>query len=148
VKKRETVANQECAADNRTQCLPDPAAVRDDSSQRSLAPLLILLGLAIVINYADRGNLSIAAPVIKTELQLSATQLGLLFSAFFFTYTALQFVVGGIVDRLGASRVLSAGLLIWSAATMAMGFAGGFVALLILRLVLGVGESVAFPCTS
>ena len=123
-------------------------AVGDDSSQRSFAPLLILLGLAIVINYVDRGNLSIAAPVIKNELQLSATQLGILFSAFFYTYTALQFVVGGIVDRLGASRVLSAGLLIWSVATIAMGFGGGFVALLLLRLALGVGESVAFPCTS
>jgi len=126
----------------------ESGAARDDLSQRSFAPLLVLLGLAIVINYVDRGNLSIAAPVIKNELKLSATQLGVLFSAFFFTYTALQFVIGGIVDRLGASRVLSAGLLIWSVATIAMGFAGGFAALLLLRLALGVGESVAFPCTS
>src|SRR5215470_14927235 len=117
-------------------------------SQKSFAPLLVLLGLAIVINYVDRGNLSIAAPVIKSELHLSTTQLGVLFSAFFYTYTALQFVVGGIVDRLGASRVLGAGLLLWSLATMAMGFSRGFLALLALRLLLGVGESVAFPCTS
>src|SRR5499426_2963872 len=123
-------------------------AARDAFSERSFAPLLILLGLAIVINYVDRGNLSIAAPVIKNELRLSATQLGLLFSAFFYTYTAMQFVIGGIVDRLGASRVLSAGLLVWSVATIAMGFAGGFIALLALRLLLGIGESVAFPCTS
>src|SRR5262245_46374538 len=125
-----------------------PGAAGDDLSQRSFAPLLILLGLAIVINYVDRGNLSIAAPIIKDELRLSATQLGILFSAFFYTYTALQFVVGGLVDRLGANRVLSAGLLIWSLATIAMGFAGGFAALLALRLLLGIGESVAFPCTS
>src|SRR5215813_1573091 len=115
---------------------PEPGAASDDFPRRSFAPLLILLGLAIVINYVDRGNLSIAAPVIKDELQLSATQLGVLFSAFFYTYTALQFVVGGIVDRLGASRVLSAGLLIWSVATIAMGFSGGFLALLTLRLLL------------
>src|SRR5215467_9421672 len=107
-------------------------AARDDASRQSVAPLLILLGLAIVINYVDRGNLSIAAPVIKDQLQLSATQLGVLFSAFFYTYTALQFVVGGIVDRLGAGRVLSAGLLIWSVATIAMGLVGGFAALLAL----------------
>src|SRR5215467_10478426 len=123
-------------------------AVRSSSSRESFAPLLILLGLAIVINYVDRGNLSIAAPVIQSELELSATQLGVLFSAFFYTYTALQFVVGGIVDRLGASRVLSAGLLVWSLATIAMGFSAGFVTLLALRLLLGIGESVAFPCTS
>jgi MFS family permease len=126
----------------------ESGAVRSESPNESFAPLLVLLGLAIVINYVDRGNLSIAAPVIKSELQLSATQLGVLFSAFFYTYTALQFVVGGIVDRLGASRVLTAGLLIWSVATIAMGFVGGFAALLALRLLLGVGESVAFPCTS
>src|SRR5499427_4218355 len=123
-------------------------AARSNRERESFAPLLVLLGLAIVINYVDRGNLSIAAPVIKSELNLSATQLGLLFSAFFYTYTALQFVIGGIVDRLGANRVLSAGLLLWSVATIAMGFAAGFVALLALRLLLGVGESVAFPCTS
>ena len=123
-------------------------ASRDESSRQSFAPLLILLGLAIVINYVDRGNLSIAAPVIKNELRLSATQLGLLFSAFFYTYTALQFVVGGVVDRFGANRVLSAGLVLWSLATIAIGFAGGFAALLVWRLLLGVGESVAFPCTS
>jgi MFS family permease len=117
-------------------------------SQRSFAPALVLLGLAIVINYVDRGNLSIAAPLVQTELALSATKLGILFSGFFYTYTALQFVVGGIVDRFGANRVLSAGLLLWSLATIATGFAGGFIVLLSLRLLLGVGESVAFPCTS
>jgi MFS transporter, ACS family, D-galactonate transporter len=127
---------------------PSFGAARDDALRQSFAPLLILLGLAIVINYVDRGNLSIAAPIIKNELKLSATQLGLLFSAFFYTYTALQFVVGGVVDRFGANRVLSTGLVLWSLATIAMGFAGGFIALLTWRLLLGVGESVAFPCTS
>src|SRR5215475_3933686 len=127
---------------------PSFGAARNDTLRHSFAPLLILLGLAIVINYVDRGNLSIAAPIIKNELKLSATQLGLLFSAFFYTYTALQFVVGGVVDRFGANRVLSTGLLLWSLATIAMGFAGGFIALLAWRLLLGVGESVAFPCTS
>src|SRR5215467_10562738 len=117
-------------------------------SEESFAPLLVLLGLAVVINYVDRGNLSIAAPVIQSELKLSATELGVLFSAFFYSYTALQFVVGGWVDRLGASRMLGAGLLVWSVATIAMGFSGGFLTLLVLRLLLGVGESVAFPCTS
>jgi MFS transporter, ACS family, D-galactonate transporter len=116
--------------------------------QPSFTPALILLGLAIVINYADRGNLSIAAPIVQTELRLSATQLGFLFSAFFYTYMALQFVVGGVVDQFGANRVLAAGLLVWSLATVATSFAGGFAALLAFRLLLGVGESVAFPCTS
>ena len=118
------------------------------SSERSFTPALLLMGLAIVINYVDRSNLSLAAPILKTELKLSATQLGFLFSAFFYTYTALQFVVGGVVDRFGANRVLSAGFFLWSLATVATGFVGGFGVLLACRLLLGVGESVAFPCTS
>lgn len=125
-----------------------PAVSREAKAQKSFAPAMVLLGLAIVINYVDRGNLSIAAPLVKSELTLSATELGFLFSAFFYTYTALQFVIGGVVDRFGANRVLSAGLLLWSVATIATGFAGGFASLLVLRLLLGAGESVAFPCTS
>src|SRR5947209_640021 len=125
-----------------------PAGAVGKSNQKSFAPALILLGLAIIINYVDRGNLSIAAPLIKGELHLSATQLGILLSAFFYTYTALQFVVGAVVDRFGANVTVSAGFLLWSLATLATGFAGGFAALLALRLVLGIGESVAFPCTS
>jgi MFS family permease len=125
-----------------------PVAMNKPPLQRSFFPALILLGLAVVINYVDRGSLSIAAPLIREELRLSATQLGILFSAFFYTYTALQFVVGGIVDRFGANLVLSVGLFLWSLATIATGFVGGFAGLLVLRLILGVGESVAFPCTS
>src|SRR6266851_5933422 len=127
---------------------PASAGLPQAKSQPSFAPALVLLGLAIVINYVDRGNLSIAAPLVQTELALSASKLGILFSGFFYTYTVLQFVVGGIVDRFGANRVLSAGLLLWSLASIATGFAGGFIVLLSLRLLLGVGESVAFPCTS
>ena len=117
-------------------------------SQPSFTPALVLLGLAIVINYIDRGNLSFGATLVQTDLRLSATKLGVLLSGFFYTYTALQFIIGGVVDRFGANRVLSAGLSLWSLATIATGFAGGFVMLFSLRLLLGVGESVAFPCTS
>ena len=118
------------------------------ASQPSFTPALVLLGMAIVINYIDRGNLSFGASLVQKDLGLSATKLGVLLSGFFYTYTALQFVIGGVVDRFGANRVLSAGLLLWSLATIATGFAGGFVMLFSLRLLLGVGESVAFPCTS
>ena len=124
------------------------AAASDRIIQRSFMPALLLMGLAIVINYVDRGNLSIAAPLIKNALNLSATQLGVLFSAFFYTYTALQFVIGAVVDRFGANLTLTAGFFVWSLATIATGFAGSFAALLVLRLMLGIGESVAFPCTS
>ena len=107
-----------------------------------------LLAAALLINYVDRGNLSIAAPLLKDELQLNPWQLGLLFSAFFWTYTALQFVIGWLVDRVEATVVIAGGFLIWSAATMTTGFVHGFLMLLIMRLMLGIGESVAFPACS
>jgi MFS family permease len=127
---------------------PASSANAKSSWQPSFTPALILLGLAIVINYVDRGNLSFAATNIQTELKLSSTALGFLLSAFFYSYMVMQFVIGGVVDRFGANRVLTAGLLVWSLATLATSFAGSFIALLGLRLLLGVGESVAFPCTS
>ena len=118
----------------------------DESRElRAFAPALILLAICAVINYVDRGNLSIAAPLLKDELRISATQLGILFSAFFWTYTALQLVSGWTVDRFDVNRVIAAGFLLWSLATAATGLARGFTMLLGMRLMLGVGESVMVP---
>ena len=116
--------------------------------RRSFAVPLFLLALSVFINYIDRGNLSIAAPLLKKELGISASQLGILFAAFFWTYTAMLFVCGWLVDRFDVNRLLAAGFLLWSVATAATGLVHGFAMLLIMRLALGVGESVAFPCYS
>lgn len=110
--------------------------------------VLLLLGASVFINYIDRGNLSIAAPTIKDELGLTASQLGFLLSAFFWTYAGFQPVAGWLVDRFDVNRVLALGFLIWSAATATTGVVHGFVALLGVRLVLGMGESVAYPSYS
>jgi len=116
---------------------------------RKLGPFalpLLLLILSVLINYIDRGNLSIAAPLLKDELGLSASQLGILFSAFFWTYTVMLFVCGWFIDRFDVNRVLAWGFLLWSLATAATGVVHGFTILLAMRLLLGIGESVAFPC--
>ncbi|MGH9510518.1 MAG: MFS transporter [Terriglobales bacterium] len=113
-----------------------------------IAPWLALLTLSILINYIDRGNLSLAAPLLKDELHLSPWQLGILFSAFFWTYTALQFAMGWLVDRFEVNVVFAAGFLIWSLATATTGLVRGFTLLLVMRLILGIGESVAFPSAS
>ncbi|HVN70338.1 MAG TPA: MFS transporter [Candidatus Binatia bacterium] len=115
---------------------------------RPVTAMLVLLGLAILINYVDRGNLATAATLIKAELRLNASQLGFLLSAFFITYVPMQPVVGWLVERYGASRVLLAGFLVWSFATVVTGLTAGFVALFGCRLLLGVGESVSFPATA
>src|SRR5258708_8618139 len=104
--------------------MPRPA---DDSrSLAAFAPALVLLAICLLINYVDRGNLSVAAPLLKKELGLSASQLGILFAAFFTTYTAMQFVVGWLVDRFDVTLVLAARFLLWSLATAITAFAGGF----------------------
>ena len=110
--------------------------------------VLILLGLSVFISYIDRSNLSIAAPMVKDELHLSASQLGVLLSSFFWTYASLQLVSGWLVDRLNVNWVFTCGFFLWSVATIAIGLANGFFLLLVFRLVLGIGESVAYPSYS
>jgi len=102
----------------------------------------------VLINYVDRGNISVAGPLLKQEFQLSSSQLGILFAAFFTTYTAMQFIIGWLVDRFNPNRILAAGFLLWSLATATTGVVRGFVLLLAMRLILGIGESVAFPVCS
>ena len=110
--------------------------------------LVFMLAAVLFINYADRGLLSTAAPLLQPELHLTDSQLGLLFSAFFWTYTCAQIPVGWIAERYGAGRVLAAGLLLWALATALVGVVTGFVMLMALRMLLGIGESTGFPCVS
>ena len=116
-------------------------------SRRTTA-MVIFVGISVFINYIDRGNLSTAATLVKHELHLSATQLGFLLTAFFITYMPMQPVVGWLVDTFTASRVLVAGFVVWSLATILSGFAEGFALLFACRLLLGLGESVSFPSMS
>jgi len=111
----------------------------------------IVLGLLVVsigVNYIDRGALSVAAPFLSGDLHLSKTQLGELFSTFFWTYAAFQLVAGWLVDRYDVRWVLAGGFLIWSLATTFTGLVGSFGALFSLRLLLGMGEAVAYPSYS
>ncbi len=110
--------------------------------------IVILLAAALCINYVDRGAVPTAAHLIQDELGFSPAQLGLLFSAFFWTYSVLQFPVGWVAERYGAQRILAVGLGLWACATILVGFAHSFAALLLLRLLLGIGESAGFPCVA
>lgn len=110
--------------------------------------LVFLLAVALLISYVDRGNLATAAPLIKQELGLDEAQYGILASSFYWTYVAFMVPVGWATERFGAHRVLTAGILLWSVATLLTGFASGVMGLLLLRLLLGAGESAVFPTTS
>ena len=110
--------------------------------------VLGLLVISIAVNYIDRGTLSVAAPFLSSELRLNQTQLGVLFSTFFFTYAAFQLVAGWLVDRYDVRWILGLGFLLWSLATLFTGLVSTFGALLLLRLLLGMSESVAYPSYS
>lgn len=110
--------------------------------------IVLLLGAAIFLNYVDRGAVGIAAPRMQGDLGLSDEAYGVVFSAFFWVYGPVQIFVGWLCDRFNVYRLTAIGLLVWAASTLVMGFAGGFVSLLVLRVMLGVGESISFPASS
>ncbi len=110
--------------------------------------LFALLCISVWINYIDRGTLSVAAPSLRPELALGPTEMGILLSAFFWTYSLMQPIAGWLVDRYDVYKVYAAGFGLWSAAVMAAGFTHTLTGLLITRLVLGAGESVAYPSYS
>jgi MFS family permease len=109
---------------------------------RGLVPVL---GLAVILNYVDRANLATAAPLVQSELALSPAQIGLLLSSFFWVYAPAQVLAGWLVHRFDIRIVLAAGLALWALATLMTGLAAGFASILLLRLILGLGESVMFP---
>jgi MFS transporter, ACS family, D-galactonate transporter len=112
--------------------------------------VLTLLVISIFINYIDRSNLSVAAPLLKQELGLTDYQLGKLLSSFFLTYGLLQLfgLAGWLVNRYSVGVVLATGFFLWSGATALTGILTSFIALYSVRLVLGAGESIAYPCYS
>jgi MFS family permease len=115
------------------------------TEKRTPIALVALLSFALLINYVDRGSIGIAAPLIQTEFNLSASQMGWVLAAFFWAYAPMQPLMGWLADRIGAERVLVSGFCIWSIATVLTGLATGFAMLFAFRLLMGTGESVAYP---
>ncbi len=107
--------------------------------------MLALVFLATTINYVDRSNLSIVAPFLSKELGLGPVQMGLLFSAFAWSYAVANLPGGWLVDRFGSRIVYAAAQFAWSAATLGLGLVSGFTALFGLRFAVGVAEAPAFP---
>ena len=110
--------------------------------------ILAIIVIATAINYLDRANLSIAAPIVKKDLHISDVELGLIFSAFSWTYAALQIPGGLILERFGARKTFGFALIFWSIVTACISLARGFGSLLGLRLALGAAETPAFPANN
>jgi sugar phosphate permease len=103
------------------------------------------LTLAGMVNYLDRSTLSIANHSVTQELGLSASQMGLLLSAFSLAYAFSQLPIGGLLDRFGSRVMLGLGMFLWSLAQMTGGFVQSLNQFLVSRVLLGIGEAPQFP---
>lgn len=110
--------------------------------------LLGLLSTAMFFCYAHRGALSVAAPFLIQELHLNPASMGVLLSAFFWSYSLLQIPGGWIADKFGVRWSYAAGFALWAGATALTGFATGLISLIGFRILLGMGQSVAFPASA
>lgn len=112
--------------------------------------VVLLLVISAVINYVDRSNLSIAAPLIQRQFNLSPMRIGSLLSAFFWTYALMQIsgIAGWFSDRFPVGWVMFGGYVLWSGATVITGLTSSYAGLFVALLLLGIGESVAYPCYS
>ena len=108
----------------------------------------VLLGVGILINYFDRVNISVAAPQLEQEFGLTPVEIGLLFSAFFWSYAILQVPVGMVLDRFGVTTVSRIGAFLWGVASGVAVLATGFGTFFAARILLGVAEAPAFPANS
>jgi MFS transporter, ACS family, D-galactonate transporter len=107
-----------------------------------------LLGTGVLVNYFDRIALSVAAPRLQQSFGLSPVEVGVLFSAFFWSYALLQIPTGMLLDRFGVQRIGRWSAFLWSAASALTACAGGFAALFLARVMLGVAEAPGFPLSS
>jgi MFS transporter, ACS family, D-galactonate transporter len=104
-----------------------------------------LLFLFMLINFADRAVLGLAAIPIMQELELSHTQFGLIGSSFFIFFSVGAVIGGFLVNRVGTNWVLAGSALIWSLCQLPMLLPVSMAALIANRLVLGFGEGPAYP---
>jgi ACS family D-galactonate transporter-like MFS transporter len=110
--------------------------------------MLAIMCMMYFIAYIDRVNISIVAPLLKDDMALTPTQLGLVFSAFAYPYAAMQILGGWFADKFGPRLVLGVLSVIWAAATILCGFSWGLSSLIIFRILLGIGEGGAFPAAT
>jgi MFS transporter, ACS family, D-galactonate transporter len=103
------------------------------------------LFVAGFINYLDRAIISVALPVIAVDLHLGPTAKGVLLSAFFWSYALMQLPMGWFADRFNLKWFYAGAFALWSLACGFTGFAGTLGVLMMMRVILGIGESIYLP---
>jgi len=122
-----------------------PVSANSHTGRRSRAAVVTLLVSAGILDFLDRGSLSVANGPIRADLHLTGTQMGALLSLFSFAYGLAQLPLGALLDRWGGRVLLGTGLLLWSAAQAATALVRSFAWFVPLRLLLGIGEAPFFP---
>ncbi len=107
--------------------------------------ILTLLFLSVVINYLDRANLSIAGPALAKELGIHSIRMGLVFSAFGWSYVLCQIPGGWLVDRIHPRKLYALLIALWSVASALLGLASSVAVLFALRLAIGALEAPSYP---
>lgn len=105
----------------------------------------LALFVTVVINYLDRSNISIAAIDLSRDLQLTKVEMGLIFSAFAWSYSLCQIPGGLLADRVRPRVLYPILLTLWSLATIVQGFAGTVLVLVVCRVLIGVFEAPSYP---
>ncbi|WP_298196013.1 MFS transporter, partial [Novosphingobium sp.] len=115
---------------------------------RARLGILMLISMATLINYLDRSVMGVAKPALVAELKISPEVMGLIFSAFSWTYALAQIPGGYVIDRLGTRLTYALSLGLWSLATAIHGFMTSVAGLVSARLALGIAEAPCFPANS
>ena len=107
--------------------------------------ILAITVLVAVLLYLDRFCLGFVMPYVRENFRLVEGEVNVLLGAFFYTYAVAQIAGGYLSDRFGTRMMLATYLAVWSVLTGLMGYADGFVSLLLLRFGCGLFEAGAYP---
>jgi MFS family permease len=119
-----------------------PAIAGDTRVRRKVLAMTVALA---AITYLDRVAIGVARPYIARDLNLTPTQMGYVFSAFYLSYALFEIPTGWWGDKVGTRKVLTRIVCWWSAFTVMTGFASGYASLLTIRFLFGAGEAGAWP---
>lgn len=123
-----------------------PASIPVDPQRRRTAwRITAYLGVAAALNYGDRAAISSVFPLLRDDLGISDASLGLVGAVFLWSYALCSPVAGILADRVSRSALIAWSLALWSLVTALTGLANGLATLIILRLALGVSESLFLP---
>ena len=123
--------------------MPETSSVPRMGRRRLIIAFLLLT--LITVGYVDRINVSVAGPTIQEEMGLSSSQLGILYSAFFWGYAAMMVPGGWLIDKVGKHLVLPFAVLLWSLVAAISAVSQSLGVLLGFRVALGAAEAPAYP---